>query len=450
MAQSTPSVVNNDTFSILNPAITLHHTIIQNQTIMIDYKQPLPDFMRPETQIGTEISITGKWVAKGKSSFFGKSKDYQGMLIAWDDIHQAAKNHPGMLATEINPAIGQEAVLIHHIFQDAEALVQYFSTTASQHLPQLQAVAKPDIQLIRGVKISDAVRQALLDKQVKANFGEYLFGYIKDDYQQPDPKKAVQVTAKWTCKDEGSLEELIYWWQRVGTDAFDMEKGLVRFEVYQVLGEHALIIHETFTDSDELQFHLTKGTAHKYKNNIDQIAYPENYFFRGPVAWLIRTYSKFMHLPATYTGQGKHYTQPGGSMSEGIISTTNKSNTMSQSEITVVYKWTAKEGKSEDLKSIYQEVSKQMQENEPDAMEVGCYFDDSSQTLIVYDLFKDGEALGLHLSTTAAGHFPALLEIANPGPFLFCGNVPEPLKQAALGMGLDATFAPAVFGFSRS
>ena len=63
----------------------------------------------------------------------------------------------------------------------------------------------------------------------------------------------------------------------VGTDAFDMEKGLVRFEVYKVIGEDALIIHETFTDTKELQFHLSKGTAHKYKKEIDKIAVPETH-----------------------------------------------------------------------------------------------------------------------------------------------------------------------------
>jgi hypothetical protein len=67
----------------------------------------------------------------------------------------------------------------------------------------------------------------------------------------------------------------------------------------------------------------------------------------------------------------------------------------------------------------------------------------------VYDLFKDGAALGQHLGTTAAGHFPALLQIAAPGAFLFCGNVPKELQQAAIGMGLDATFAPRAFGFDR-
>ncbi len=128
------------------------------------------------------------------------------------------------------------------------------------------------------------------------------------------------VTAKWTCHPgtDGHMDDLKYWWQRVGTDAYSIEKGLLRFEAYQVIGEDALIIHETFEDSDELKFHLSKGTAERYKKDIDQVAAPEAYFFRGPVSWTIRTYSKSLHLPATYSSQGSHFTQPGGSMSEGL------------------------------------------------------------------------------------------------------------------------------------
>jgi len=122
---------------------------------------------------------------------------------------------------------------------------------------------------------------------------------------------------------------------------------------------------------------------------------------------------------------------------------------MTNQEIAVIYKWTAKAGKAEELKNIYKEVEKEMNETEPGTLKVECYFDESSNDLVVYDLFKDGAALGQHLGVTAAGHFPGLLEIAVPGPFLFCGNVPEELKQAAIGMGLDATFAPRIFGFDR-
>ena len=84
-----------------------------------------------------------------------------------------------------------------------------------------------------------------------------------------------------------------------------------------MIGEDALIIHETFENSDELKFHLSKGTAEKYKKDIDEIAAPECYYFRGPVSWTIRTYSKFLHLPATYSSQGSHFTRPGGSMTDG-------------------------------------------------------------------------------------------------------------------------------------
>ena len=123
---------------------------------------------------------------------------------------------------------------------------------------------------------------------------------------------------------------------------------------------------------------------------------------------------------------------------------------MKNQEVMVVYKWTAKEGKSEELKGIYKEVEAQMRSNEPGALKVECYFDESSSTLVVMDLFSDAGAVGFHLGTTAAGHFNDLLQIAIPGEFLFCGDVPEEMKQAATGMGLQATFAPHVFGFDRN
>jgi len=122
---------------------------------------------------------------------------------------------------------------------------------------------------------------------------------------------------------------------------------------------------------------------------------------------------------------------------------------MANQEVMVVYKWTAKEGQSETLKGIYKEVMQQMKDNEPDAKHVECFFDEQSSTLVVMDLFDNAHAVGFHLGTTAAGHFESLLKIANPGEFLFCGLIPEEMKQAALGMGLQATFAPRVFGFQR-
>ena len=286
---------------------------------MTHQKEILPAFLAESTKLGQEISITGKWIPTKKGGLFRKSKESREMLKEWEDIHGEAKTHHGMLSTEINHAVGQDAVLIHHVFKNADALINYFSTTATNHSEALSKVAKPDIHLVRGMHISDAVKDALVSKHVPASFGEYLFGFVRNNYNRPDPKNAIQVTAKWTCETDEDLDELIYWWQKVGTDAFDLEKGLVRYEVYRVIGEPALIIHETFKDSDELQFHLSKGTAAIYKKELDKISAPENYFFRGPVSWTIRTYSKFLGLPATYSSRGSHFSSDGGNMSDGIF-----------------------------------------------------------------------------------------------------------------------------------
>ena len=286
---------------------------------MTQLKEPLPSFLAEPSKIGQEISITGKWIPTKKGGLFRKSAESKEMLKEWEDIHAGAKSDAGVLSTEINHAVGEDAVLVHHVFKDPDALVHYFSTTATRHMGALTKVAKPQLHLIRGVTVPAPAREAILAKNVPSVFGEFLFGYVKEEYKRPDYETAIMVTAKWTCKpgDTSHLEDLKYWWQRVGTEAHSLEEGLLRFEVYQVIGEDALIIHETFKNSDVLKFHLTKGTAEIYKKDIDKIAEPENYFFRGPVSWTIRTYSKFLHLPATYSSLGSNFTQPGGSMSDG-------------------------------------------------------------------------------------------------------------------------------------
>ena len=122
---------------------------------------------------------------------------------------------------------------------------------------------------------------------------------------------------------------------------------------------------------------------------------------------------------------------------------------MKNEQITVVYSWTAKEGQAEALKAIYNDVTNQMNETEPGAKAVDCYFDDGLGKLVVADVFSNAEAVGFHLGTTAGAHWPELIKVADPGEFLFCGNVPKEMQQAAVGMGLNATFAPHAFGFAR-
>ncbi|MDH3207856.1 MAG: antibiotic biosynthesis monooxygenase [Gemmatimonadota bacterium] len=123
---------------------------------------------------------------------------------------------------------------------------------------------------------------------------------------------------------------------------------------------------------------------------------------------------------------------------------------MAANEITVVYRWTAKPGKLAELKAIYEQVREEMEANEPGALKMECYFADDAGEVIVHDVFADGKALGFHLGVTAAQHFPKLTEIAVPGPFFFCGDVPTDLRQAAEGMNMGAVFGTHAFGFSRS
>ncbi len=122
---------------------------------------------------------------------------------------------------------------------------------------------------------------------------------------------------------------------------------------------------------------------------------------------------------------------------------------MNTAHITVVYKWTANQGKLGELKSIYEQVTEAMKQNEPDAEAVHCYVSEKDNALYVRDEFKDAAALGFHLSSTAPSHFPQLLAIAVPGPFLFFGDVPEELKRATEQMQLGAEFARHAFGFDR-
>ena len=122
---------------------------------------------------------------------------------------------------------------------------------------------------------------------------------------------------------------------------------------------------------------------------------------------------------------------------------------MNYQAITVFYKWTAKPGKFEELKAIYDQVFREMQNNEPGTKSMHYYYDEEQQALVVNDLFSNGDALGYHLGVTAAGHFPKLVKIATPGPFFFCGDVPEQLKQAAIGMNMGTEFSTLIDGFIR-
>ena len=122
---------------------------------------------------------------------------------------------------------------------------------------------------------------------------------------------------------------------------------------------------------------------------------------------------------------------------------------MDSNHITVVYKWTAQDGKLDELTSIYKDVTDAMEQNEPGAETVHVYVSQDENAIYVRDEFVDADAMGFHLGTTAAAHFPDLLAIATPGPFFFLGDVPHEMKQATEQMQLGGQFATHAAGFDR-
>ena len=122
---------------------------------------------------------------------------------------------------------------------------------------------------------------------------------------------------------------------------------------------------------------------------------------------------------------------------------------MNTDHVTVVYKWIAHPGKLDELTSIYRDVTDAMEQNEPGAEAVYLQVAEDENAVYVRDEFSDAGALGFHLGTTAAAHFPQLLEVATPGPFFFLGEVPDEIRQGTAAMGLDAGFAPRLAGFER-
>ena len=122
---------------------------------------------------------------------------------------------------------------------------------------------------------------------------------------------------------------------------------------------------------------------------------------------------------------------------------------MDNNHVTVMYKWTAQDGKLDELTAIYKDVTNAMEQNEPGAEAVHIYVSEPENAVYVRDEFKDADAMGFHLGTTAAAHFPSLLAIAAPGPFFFLGDVPEEMKQATEQMQLGGEFATHAAGFDR-
>ena len=121
----------------------------------------------------------------------------------------------------------------------------------------------------------------------------------------------------------------------------------------------------------------------------------------------------------------------------------------SSTEIDLTYVWTAHEGQAERLIATYEAVGEALEANEPGLLFYEMAVSESGDQIVIHEVFADGDALGFHLSETAAAFFPQLVEFATPGPFIFRGDVPEELRAAAYQMNMGAIFAGDWNGFAR-
>ncbi len=281
----------------------------------------LSPFVAAPVRLGHEISITAKWIPNETGGLFRTSAETKEMRQEWEGVHNEAIVHPGILSSELDVGVGEEVVLVHHVFQDAAAFAYHFDTTGDAHMKPLQAVAHPGMHLVRGERIPQRVREVLATRRIKAVFGELQSGWVRDQHRKPDDATSIAMTAKWTCKpsEDRRIDALIDKWRQLGTDAWTLEEGLLRFEIHRVLGEDAVIVHRVFETNADLRFHLMKGTAATYREEIDGLAACECCFFRGPVSWPVRTWSRFQHLPATYARRERVHTRGIGSMSDGLV-----------------------------------------------------------------------------------------------------------------------------------
>lgn len=122
----------------------------------------------------------------------------------------------------------------------------------------------------------------------------------------------------------------------------------------------------------------------------------------------------------------------------------------SSTEIDLTYVWTAHEGQESRLIETYAAVGQVLEANEPGLLLYEISVSKTGNQIVIREVFEDSDALAFHLTETAAQFFPQLVQFANPGPFIFRGEVPEHLKTAAYQMNMGAIFTGDWDGFERN
>lgn len=137
-------------------------------------------------------------------------------------------------------------------------------------------------------------------------------------------------------------------------------------------------------------------------------------------------------------------------LTAAAIATSAAQADTASTEIDLTYVWTANEGQEARLVETYAAVGQVLEANEPGLLLYEIAVSETGNQIIIREVFEDSDALAFHLTETAAQFFPQLVQFANPGPFIFRGDVPEHLKTAAYQMNMGAIFTGDWDGFERN
>jgi quinol monooxygenase YgiN len=123
-------------------------------------------------------------------------------------------------------------------------------------------------------------------------------------------------------------------------------------------------------------------------------------------------------------------------------------NTMDQNQLHFRAEFTIEEGKREDFKELIQEMTRAVQENEPDTITYQFYLNKDNTKCIVHETYTNSDAAFTHMNGVASKTIlPKVFEIAKINRFDAYGTPSEELQKVLTSFGSE--IYNLFTGFSR-
>jgi quinol monooxygenase YgiN len=123
-------------------------------------------------------------------------------------------------------------------------------------------------------------------------------------------------------------------------------------------------------------------------------------------------------------------------------------NTMDQNQLHFRAEFTIEEGKREDFKELIQEMTRAVQENEPDTITYQFYLNKDNTKCIVHETYTNSDAAFTHMNgVTSKTILPKVFEIAKINRFDAYGTPSEELQKVLTSFGSE--IYNLFTGFSR-